>query len=50
VCFSSLSAYQARTILSGLDSIDFKGMDLVGATLMFDYISLISKDLPVKGM
>ena len=22
---------------------------LVGATLMFDYISLISKDLPVKG-
>ena len=58
-----LNAYQARTILCGLDGIDFKGMDLVevapqydvgeitalaGATLMFDYISLISRDLPVK--
>ncbi|MBT4888719.1 MAG: agmatinase [Rhodospirillales bacterium] len=58
-----LSTYQARKILCALDGIDFKGMDLVevspqydvgdvtslaGATLMFDYISLMSKDLPEK--
>jgi len=58
-----LTTYQARTIIAGLGSIDFKGMDLVevapqydvgevtalaGATLMFDFISLISRDLPDK--
>jgi agmatinase len=59
-----LSTYQARTIIRGLGGIDFKGMDLVevapqydvgevtalaGATLMLDYLSLITKDLPKKG-
>lgn len=58
-----LTTYQARTIIRGLDGIDFKGMDMVevapqydvgevtalaGATLMLDYISLMSKDLPEK--
>ncbi len=58
-----LNTYQARKTIRELGGIDFKGMDLVevspqydvgevtalaGATLMFDYISLISKDLPKK--
>jgi len=56
-----LTTYQARKIIRGLGGIDFKGMDLVevapqydvgevtglaGATLMLDYLSLITKDLP----
>ena len=56
-----LTTHQARTIIRGLGGIDFKGMDLVevapqydvgeitslaGATLMLDYLSLITKDLP----
>ncbi len=58
-----LSTYQARTIIQGLDTIDFKGMDLVevapqydvgevtalaGATLMLDYLSLMAGGLPEK--
>lgn len=56
-----LTTHQARTIIAGLVGIDFKGMDLVevapqydvgevtalaGATLMLDFMSLISCELP----
>ncbi len=62
VC-GGLSTYQARTILGGLDGIDFKGMDLVevapqydvgdvtalaGATLIMDYLQMRTKNLPDK--
>lgn len=58
-----LTTYQARSIIRGLDGIDFKGMDLVevapqydvgevtalaGATMMLDYLSLITQHLPKK--
>lgn len=60
VC-GGLTTYQARTILSGLDGIDFKGMDLVevapqydvgdvtslaGATLIMDYLQMLTLNLP----
>jgi len=59
-----LTSHQARTILGGLDGIDFGGMDLVeiappydaggitalaGATLIMDYLQMRGKDLPDKG-
>lgn len=58
-----LTTQQARSLLRGLDGIDFVGMDLVevappydtaevtalaGATLMLEYLCLRAKDLPVK--
>jgi len=58
-----LTTIQARTILGGLDGIDFKGMDLVevapqydvseitalaGATLILDYLQMRTLNLPDK--
>ncbi len=62
VC-GGLTVWQARKIINALDTVNFKGMDLVevapqydiseitalaASTLMFDYISLISKDMKPK--
>ncbi len=62
VC-GGLSTHQARCIIMNLGGVDFKGMDLVevapqydvgevtalaGATIMLDYLSLISDQLPEK--
>ena len=58
-----LSPHQARSIIAGLDSVDFKGMDVVevaptydvgdvtslaAATIALDYICLVSKHLPER--
>ena len=63
VC-GGLSTYQARSILNGLNQVNFKGMDLVevsphydsagitalaAATLILDYLQMLTVNMPDSG-